>query len=382
MSKMSNERRAKYEALNREIGIVEHGFVPSQTTEGDDSDRADDDGPQTDPVIEFLNHAMSQGYKMETGCFLQHPGYFQAPHKRSFDDVDIVMLGCPFDMGGVGSARGSRHGPRAVREWSRRHGPVHDSTRRIPYAQCRICDYGDVEWSANEVDACVNDIYNLIMEIGKSGATPLVCGGDHTITFPILKALSQTLDDEPIGVIHLDAHNDSMGPLGTDTYHDGMIFRKGVVDGIIDPERTLQIGIRGRLTHVGGLDFSEASGMTVITADEVWEQGTSRIVDRCKEIIGQGPAYLSLDVDCIDSTEMMGTGGPTTFGLTGRQVRDIIMGVNELNFVGADLVELAPGLDPTQGSSHLAAGLFFELLSLLADTRVRMNGETGPTTWI
>jgi arginase family enzyme len=160
--------------------------------------------------------------------------------------------------------------------------------------------------------------------------------------------------------------------------NDGSIFRQAVLQGFIDPERTVQIGIRGRSNFLW--EFSHDSGMTVITADEVHTKGVDHAIARAREIVGDGKAYFSLDVDALDSSVMMGTTGPEPFGLSPRQVRDIILGVRNLEFIGADMVELNPNRDPDGRSGHLAAALFFELLSLLADCR-SAGSACGRTEW-
>ena len=356
MSKMSKERKKKY----KEIGEKSQGlFNESQAA--------------------LILQAIQQGYKLDSMGFVPHPGFFQAPHRRDLTGVDIAMVGCPMSMGGFGGLSGGRHGPRAIREWTRHYGPVSDSTGNNVFLQCSVIDYGDIEWSACNVDAMVDDIYKVFKELAESDITPLACGGEHTITFPIIKALSEAHDNEAFGMIHLDAHCDSMGPLGADVYHDGMIFRLGVLEGYIDPEHSVEIGTRGRATPMW--DFSHDAGVTIITADEVYRKGIQYVIDKTREVIGTEPTYFSLDVDVLDSSIMMGTGGMEPFGLTGREVREIILGARTLNIIGADLVELNPYLDQTDRSSHLAAGLFFELLCLLADAREKRMGKQNPTTW-
>ena len=121
--------------------------------------------------------------------------------------------------------------------------------------------------------------------------------------------------------------------------------------------------------------------MTVISADEVYEKGVPYVIDKAREIVGHDPSYFSFDVDSLDTTIMMGTTGPEPFGLMPRQVRDIILGLRDLNFVGADMVELNPKRDPNEQSTHVAAAIFFELLSLLSDVRERQMGKRNPTIW-
>lgn len=330
-------------------------------------------------VANFFERAAEQGYSLDTTGFLAHPGFFQAPHKKELDGVDIAIVGSPLDLGAIGLA-GARHGPQAARQASRNCGPIHDVTGKIPFEQCSIIDYGDIEWSNTRLDERVSgDIADAFRTLAIADVYTLNCGGEHTTAFGALKGLSEGRDHEAYGLLHIDAHCDTMAVWGGDPINDGSVFRQAALNGYIDPERTVQIGIRGRANFLW--EFSQDSGMTVITADEVFEKGVPYVLDRAKEIIGKDPAYLSLDIDGIDSAYVMGTTGPEPFGLSPRQVRSIIQGAYGLNFVGADLVELNPNRDPDGYSAHLGAALLWELLALLADCRVNAKGRHSPTNW-
>ena len=332
-----------------------------------------------DSVAKFFGRAVEEGYSLDTTGFLAHPGFFQAPHRReASEEIDIAMVGCPLDLGAIGLA-GARHGPKALREGSRNYGPINDVTGAIPFEQCSIIDFGDVEWSKTDLETRVSvDIANTIEGLAAAGAATLSCGGEHTTSYGVLRGLSAAHDDS-FGLVHIDAHCDTMASWGGDRINDGSVFRQAVLEGYIDPERTVQIGIRGRSDFLW--EFSHDTGMTVISADEVFEKGTQYVIDKCHEIVGGDKAYFSLDVDGLDSSVMMGTTGPEPFGLMPRQVRDIIHGVRGIPFIGADIVELNPNRDPNGYSAHLAAALFFELLCLLADARVEQSGSKRPTRW-
>jgi len=353
MAKLSDEQLEKYRAMDREA----FDFA--------------------DPSIAgFFARAAEQGYNLDTTGFLAHPGFFQAPHRKNLEGVDIAMVGSPLDLGAIGLA-GARHGPQAVREWSRNYGPMNDVTGNIPFEQCSVIDHGDVEWSATDLQLRLEDIYAVFLELGQAGCYTLNCGGEHTTSFGCLKGLSEAHNDS-FGVIHIDAHSDTMASWGGDRVNDGSIFRQAVLHGFIDPERTVQIGIRGRSNFLW--EFAHDSGMTVITADEVFEKGTGYVKDKAREVVGNEKTYFSFDVDGLDSNYMMGTTGPEPFGLTPRQVRELIHGARGLHIIGADMVEMNPNRDSDGKSGHVAAALFFELLCLLADTRVERQ-VCGQTSW-
>jgi arginase family enzyme len=355
MAKMSEQRRQKYKALDKEA-----------------FEFANKD------ISDFFQRAASQGYNLDTTGFLEHPGFFQAPYRQNLTGADIAMVGSPLDLGAIGLA-GARHGPKAAREWSRNYGPMNDVTGNIPFEQCSIIDYGDVQWSATDLQTRLQDICDVFKQLGEAGLYTMNCGGEHTTSFGALKGLSQAHGDEAFGLIHIDAHCDTMASWGGDVVNDGSLFRHAVLNGYVDPERTVQIGIRGRSNFLW--EFSHDSGMTVITTDEVFEKGTQYVIDKTREIVGKDKAYFSFDVDGLDSWIMMGTTGPEPFGLTPRQVREIIFGSRGLNIIGADMVELNPNRDPVGVSAHTATALLFELLCLLADCRVEQTGKMNPTTW-
>jgi arginase family enzyme len=353
MSKLTTEQLAKYRALDRSA------FDFSDTR-----------------ITDFFARAAEQGYSLDTTGFLAHPGFFQAPHRRDLADADIVMVGSPLDLGAIGLA-GARHGPQAIRNASRNYGPVNEHSGEIPFQHCSIIDYGDIEWSATSLDARLEDIYRDFLSIGEAGCYSLNCGGEHTTSFGCLKGLSEAHDDS-FGLVHIDAHCDTMASWGGDIINDGSVFRQAVLHGFIDPERTVQIGIRGRSGFLW--EFSHDSGMTVITADEVFEKGTGYVMDQTREIVGHEKTYFSFDVDGLDSNHMMGTTGPEPFGLEPRQVRDIIHGAYDLNIIGADMVETNPNRDADGKSAWVAAALYWELLSLLAHTRSKTL-PCGHTDW-
>jgi len=330
-----------------------------------------------DAVQRFFARAASQGYSLDTTGFLAHPGYFQAPHKKNLAGVDIAMVGSPLDLGAIGLA-GARHGPQAVRDASRNYGPVNDVTGGIPFEQCNVVDFGDVEWSGTALDVRLQDIATVFNQLGSAGCYTLNSGGEHTTTFGALQGLSRAHNSEAFGLLHIDAHCDTMSTWGGDAVNDGSVFRQAVLNGYVDPQRTVQVGIRGRSNFLW--EFSHDAGMTVISADEVFDKGVEYVISRAREILGDGKCYLSFDVDGLDSAYMMSTTGPEPFGLTPRQVRDMIHGVRGIGFVGADMVEMNPNRDPNQAGQHVAAALFFELLCLLADCRSERL-DCGETTW-
>ena len=306
-------------------------------------------------------------------------GMFRAPHRTDPEEMDIACAGVPLDIGTPNQRTGSRQGPRALRKWSMNQGPGNAETGVNPFEVARVADYGDVAFTrdAYTLDFCLDRIESIYEQFHEAGIVPLTIGGEHTITYPILKAVSA---DEPLGLIHLDAHPDTR----TGSYHgtevtDANVFTKATVEGAIDPERTIQIGVRGRVLATN--QFSHETGMTTVDAPEFQERGAESVAELARDVIGDGPCYLTVDTDVFDPSAMPGTTLPEPFGLTGREVRDFLRGIRGVDLRGADLVELNPNYDQTGQSGCLAAGIAFEELCLLAEARLERSEEIQRTRW-
>jgi arginase family enzyme len=195
-----------------------------------------------DPQVKtFITRGLDEGIEFLSKEYSEHHGFFLALHRKDLTDVDIASVGIPMDTGAP-LRSGSRAGPEAVEAWSRKHDPIHPITKTIPFELCSIIDYGEVKFNSFEYSKRIDEIYEVYHRLNSANVTPLSVGGEHTITYPILKALG---GEEPLGLIHLDAHADTFGTLGA-RINDGSHLRCAVVDGVLDPERTIQIGIRGR----------------------------------------------------------------------------------------------------------------------------------------
>jgi agmatinase len=232
-----------------------------------------------------------------------------------------------------------------------------------PSALCRIADIGDVPVEHRyNLDEGLCDIERYYHKVMDAGITPLTAGGDHSITHPILKAVGR---DAPVGLVHVDAHCDTDGWMGNSKFYHGAPFRNAVLDGVLDPERTIQIGIRGPAEPAW--EFSYESGMTVIHIEDFVEMGVKAVIRKTREVVGDGPTYISFDVDGLDPAYAPGTGTPEVGGLTTREAQVLIRGLRGLNLVGGDVVEVAPQYDPTTNTARAGAQMMFEILCLLAE---------------
>jgi agmatinase len=260
---------------------------------------------------------------------------------------------------GVTNRAGSRLGPRAVRAIER-IGPYEHVLGVAPMSALRVADVGDVPMrSRYSLADCHADIEACYRSIANTKVVPLSVGGDHSITGSILKGLGAP---RPVGLVHIDAHCDTAGPYEGSKFHHGGPFREAVLAGALDPKRTIQIGIRGGAEYLW--EFSYDSGMTVIHAEEVAELGVAAVVERALAVIGDGPTYVSFDIDSIDPGFAPGTGTPEVGGLTPLQVLQILRGLKGLNIIGGDVVEVAPQYDASTNTAHIGAQILFELLCL------------------
>jgi len=327
----------------------------------------------------FYARAAGEGAELVSNNF-STLGMFRAPHSKDLEAVDIALLGIPMDIGVPNPRPGTRLGPKELRYWSLDRNLVHYKTRVCPFDLCNIIDWGDIEFGEDiyNLSANLEDIFKVYDGFADADITPLTIGGEHTGTYPILRGLSKE-GAKPLALVHLDAHGDTSTNFGGTRVSDASLFQVATVDGFIDPELTIQIGLRGR--GVPRCDFSYDSGMRVVLADELQERGVAAIVEEIRELIGDYRCYLTIDTDVFDCAVMPGTTLPEPFGLTGIEVRDIIRGLRGMDIAGADLMELSPPNDPTGMSVCLASGIAFEMLCLLAESHAARTGRERPTHW-
>ncbi len=299
------------------------------------------------------------------------PTFMRLPHVTDPSLVDIALIGVPWDNGTTNRA-GARHGPREVRNMSSFMRRVHHLSRISPYELCRVADLGDVSVNPIELDQTMGRIEAFFKTVREAGAVPLSVGGDHMISLPILRSIATA---GPLGLIHFDAHSDTADSyFGGSRYTHGTPFRRAIEEGLIDAKRMIQIGIRGSIYGAGDFDFAERAGIRIVFIEEFFEIGVEAVIAEARRITGDGPAYLSFDVDGIDPVYAPGTGTPEIGGYTAFDAQRMIRGLRGLDIIGADVVEVSPPFDPTGNTALLGATLMFEILCLLADAHAARNG--------
>jgi agmatinase len=289
--------------------------------------------------------------------------FMRLPHVTDLQDVDFVIVGVPFDTGATYRV-GARFGPEGIRNNSLLLRSYNPSLKVDIFAHCSGVDYGDLPITPGYLPESQQQITEGVTRILTSDALPIFLGGDHSISFPILRAVAAKYG--PLALIDFDSHNDLWyGYFGDKDTH-GTPFRRALEEGLIDPLRSSQIGLRGSLYGTDDLQMSYDAGFHVVTGPELHRQGVARTVEQVRERAGGGPVYLSFDIDFVDPAYAPGTGTPEVGGFTGAQSLELVRGLAGLDLVAFDLVEVAPAYDPAAITSLLAANLVYEFISLIA----------------
>ena len=293
------------------------------------------------------------------------PTFMRTPYSREFEGLDIALVGVPYD-GGTTNRPGARHGPREMRDMSSLMREIHHVTRINPYELCRVADVGDVPFQkVFQIDQVLADIENFYRSLHRNNVLPISAGGDHSITFPIFRAIAR---NEPLGMIHIDAHTDTWDEFQGSKFTHGAPFRRAVEEGLLDPKRTVQIGIRGAQNTTEGWDFSINSGMRVIFIEEFNEIGVEAVIDEARKVVGDQPTYISFDVDGLDPVYAPGTGTPEVGGISTIDAQRLLRGFRGLSLRGGDVVEVAPPFDPTRNTSLVGVTMMYEILCLVAES--------------
>lgn len=293
------------------------------------------------------------------------PSFMRLPIFEDPAQVDIALLGVPWD-GGTTNRAGARHGPREVRNQSSLMRKVHHVSHIAPYDLVRVGDIGDAPVNPIDLLDSLKRIEGFYRRIHAAGAIPLSVGGDHLVTLPIFRALAA---ERPVGMVHFDAHSDTNDRyFGDNPYTHGTPFRRAIEEGLLDPKRTVQIGIRGSIYDADDEAFANEQGIRVIHMEEFADLGVEATLAEVRRVVGQEPTYVTFDVDVLDPAFAPGTGTPEIGGMTTLQAQHLIRGLQGLNLIGADVVEVSPPFDQGGATALVGATMMFELLCVLADS--------------
>lgn len=299
--------------------------------------------------------------------------FMRTPLVEDFARIDIALVGVPFDLGATNRS-GTRHGPAQMREMSRLIRQVNPTTHVAPFELARVGDVGDAPVNPLDLPGSIDSITAFFKRLGAAGVDPVSAGGDHTVTLPILRALAK---ERPLGVVQFDAHADTLDTLLGSRINHATPFRRGVEEGLIDPKRMLQIGLRGTRYGKDDIQYGYDVGMRVITMDDFEELGRKGTVEEIRRVVGKGPVYVTYDIDGLDPVYAPGTSAPEPGGLSMRDSQVILRGMTalDLDVVGGDVCEVSPPLDPSGHTALSGVNLMFEILCLVAHARARRKGK-------
>jgi guanidinopropionase len=300
----------------------------------------------------------------EVPRFAGMPTFMRLPMVEDFSQLDIALVGVPFD-GGTTNRAGTRHGPREIRNQSSLIRRVHHVSGIAPYERARIGDGGDCPVNPIDLMDAMAKITDFFGKIRSGGAIPIAAGGDHLITLPILRALAA---EGPVGLIHFDAHSDTNDRyFGDNPFTHGTPFRRAVEEGLLDPKRMVQVGIRGSIYDPADYDFAKANGIRIIFIEEFARRGPEDVAAEIRALTGEGASYLSFDIDVIDPAQAPGTGTPEIGGFSTREAQAMVRSLAGLNIIGSDIVEVSPPFDVGGITALTGATMMFEIMCVIAE---------------
>jgi len=286
--------------------------------------------------------------------------------------VQIALVGVPWD-GGTTNRPGARHGPRQLRDLSTMIRLKHPISHSEPFSLVNCADLGDVSVNPADVQDTLTRVTSFYKALKAKNIVPMTAGGDHLISLPVLRGL---VNDGPVGMIHFDAHTDLYkGYFGGFEYTHGTPFRRAIIEGILDPKRVVQIGIRGTMYDGEDIEWGLEQGVRIIRIEELYDRGIDEVMAEARAIVGDHPTYVSFDIDGIDPSQAPGTGTPEIGGFTTFEAQKMVRKLSGLNIIGADLVEVSPPFDQSGNTAWVGANIMFELLCILAEA---IHGQKKP----
>ncbi|CAL8480113.1 agmatinase [Caballeronia novacaledonica] len=292
------------------------------------------------------------------------------PQASSTEGLDACFVGVPLDIG-TSNRSGARFGPRQIRSESVLLRPYNMATRAAPFDSLQVADIGDVATNPYDLKDSIRLIESAYDAIVANGCRPITLGGDHTIAWPILRALHKKYGK--VAVVHVDAHADVNDTMFGEKIAHGTPFRRAVEDGLLQCDKVTQIGLRGTGYHADDFDWCREQGFTVVQAEACWNRSLAPLMEEVRARVGDAPVYLSFDIDGLDPAFAPGTGTPEVGGLTVQQGLEIVRGMKGLNVVGADLVEVSPPYDQAGTTALVGANLAFEMLCVMPGVTYRQS---------
>ncbi len=284
------------------------------------------------------------------------------PSQPTAEGLNACFVGIPMDIG-ASNRSGTRHGPRQIRAESCMIRPYNMATGAAPFDRLQVADIGDVAINTFDLKKTVDIITQAYDRILAHGCIPLTLGGDHTLTYPVLRAMARR--HGPVALIHVDAHADINDEMFGEKIAHGTPFRRSFDDGLLQNDRVFQIGLRGTGYSPDDFGWARRQGWTVVPAEECWYRSLAPLMEDIRRRIGDAPTYVSFDIDSLDPAFAPGTGTVEIGGLTTWQALELVRGCAGLNIVGCDLVEVSPPYDPSGNTALIGANLLYEMLCVL-----------------
>ena len=294
--------------------------------------------------------------------------FARLPELRDVKNCDVAIVGIPFDAG-TSYRSGARFGPQRIRQASRHlrtnYHPKYDVE---PFKIQQVADAGDIVCNPFNIKEAIKQIEEgAINLLSKTGGI-ISMGGDHTIAFPLLKAVNK-INKGPVALVHFDAHLDTWDTYFGAPYTHGTPFRRAREENLFLDNASMHVGIRGPLYSRDDIKNDESFGFKIIHSDEFQTEGISKIVERIKKRVGNNPLYLSIDIDVLDPAYAPGTGTPEIAGLTTRELVNVLRGLSGMNLISADVVEVSPAYDHAEVTSLAAATIVYEITNLFAKAK-------------
>ncbi len=289
--------------------------------------------------------------------------FARLPRREDVSRYDVCILGVPFDAGTT-YRPGARFGPAHVREASRLLKPYHPYLDSLPFQSQQVVDAGDVACNPFDIGQAITQIESGADALLADGARLMTIGGDHTVALPLLRAVHR--HHGPVALVHFDAHLDTWDTFYNAPYTHGTPFRRAAEEGLFAQDHSVHVGIRGSLYAPSDLAQDARLGFQTVHARDFDSLGAHGVTDRIRQVVGERPVYVSIDIDVLDPAHAPGTGTPSVGGLTSRELLAVLRGLAGLRLVSADLVEVAPAYDHAQLTGLAAAEAIYELVTLMA----------------
>jgi agmatinase len=298
--------------------------------------------------------------------------FARLPYVRTLEDVDLAVVGVPFDTG-VTYRVGGRFGPGAVRDASVMLRPYNANLAVAPFEVLSCVDYGDIAIVPGYTERSYAAIEAVVSPIVEAGVVPVLIGGDHACTLPHLRA---TRSRGPVAVIDFDSHTDAWDSYFGEKYNHGTWMRRAIEEGLVDVDHSIEVGLRGSIyAPEDWTGLRTELGLDYLTTEDVLKFGPAAVAARIRERVGDRPAFISFDIDVVDPAFAPGTGTPEAGGPSAHDALAIVRGLTGIDFLGFDVVEVIPAYDPAGQTATLAANLAYEMLSLVALRRAATPGD-------